>query len=100
MPNEQHSGSREYEAEDAALGHAGLPASLPHRERAGAELPETATPSQEELDERERKFARRRKPMGPTSGQIPETVPEETPEETSGGTTSDQQADTTPESRS
>lgn len=89
MTNEPQ-GDRAYEAEDAALAQAGTAQSLSGRESAPRSdvQPDEL---QRMLDEREERFARRRKPMGPTTDQIPETTPEEaTPP-------SDEQPSTTPE---
>ncbi|MFI7407657.1 hypothetical protein ACIBU0_03090 [Streptomyces sp. NPDC049627] len=94
MPDETR-GGRGYEAEDAALAQAGPAQS--HADQVAAARSDVPSAEQADelkqlLDERERRFARRRKPMGPTSDQIPETVPEDAPP------TSDEQPSTTPES--
>jgi hypothetical protein len=89
MPNESRSG-RGYEARDAALAQAGPAQSLSDQEG----TPRSAVHADERqrmLDEREEKFAQRRKPMGPTSDQTPETVPEDAT------STSHEQPSTTPE---
>ncbi|MEU2062460.1 hypothetical protein [Streptomyces sp. NPDC013455] len=87
MPNEPRS-SREYEAEDAALTQAGPAQS--HSDLEGA--PRSAVPPEDRqrmLDEREQRFAGRRKPMGPTPGGTPESIPEDV--------SPDEQPSTTPE---
>ncbi|QTD96048.1 hypothetical protein [Streptomyces cyanogenus] len=89
MTNEPHSG-RTYEAEDAALAQAG-PAQSLSDEKAAPRTDVQPDERQRMLDEREEKLARRRKPMGPTSDQIPETTPEEA------APPSDEQPSTTPE---
>lgn len=89
MPNEPRSGQG-YEAEDAALAQAGPAQSLSDQEAtARSDVPPDER--QRMLDEREEKFTQRRKPMGPTSGQTPETVPEDAT------STSHEQPSTTPE---
>ena len=71
----------EYRAEDASVAQAGPAEKLPEpgEPRPQGEA-EGRTPTPEQLDRREERFTRPRKPMGPTEGRAPETVPEE-PEE-------------------
>lgn len=95
MPDEPR-GGRGYEAQDAALAQAGPAQSLSDHpslsdEEATARADVPPDERQRMLDEREAKFARRRKPMGPTSDQTPETVPEDAT------STSQEQPSTTPE---
>ena len=66
-------------AENASIGEAGEPEHLdqaggPQADSAEAEQ---ATPTPEELDERDEAFRGPRKPMGPGEDLNPETVPEE-----------------------
>ncbi|MFF5443685.1 hypothetical protein [Streptomyces sp. NPDC012888] len=90
MPNANSGTGPEYEASDASVAHAGAARSLsgsgepaPLEEADGSDGSPAArrraeTPTDEQLDARERRFtARRRKAMGPTPDQVPETVPEE-----------------------
>jgi hypothetical protein len=88
----QPRGGPAYEAEDASVAQAGAAQSLADQE--AAPRSEEVQPDQRQrmLDDREEKFSRRRKPMGPTSDQIPETTPKDaTPP-------SDEPPSTTPES--
>ncbi|MFD6174326.1 hypothetical protein [Streptomyces coeruleorubidus] len=89
MPNQPSSGP-EYEAQDAALAQVGPAQSLsdqPVAPRSDVDPDER----QRMLDEREERFTRPRKPMGPITDQVPETIPEDaTPP-------SDEQSSTTPE---
>ncbi|MFN2477732.1 MAG: hypothetical protein ABR615_00950 [Pseudonocardiaceae bacterium] len=64
-------------AEDAALAHAGEPSKPSEAHELTAD---EGTPTPEELDARNEHFSGPRKPMGPTSGQVPETIPVELPE--------------------
>jgi hypothetical protein len=89
MPNQPSSG-REYAAEDAALAQVG-PAQSLSDQKAAPRSDVEPDERQRMLDEREERFTRPRKPMGPTSDQVPETVPEDvTPP-------SSEQSSTTPE---
>ncbi|CCK31818.1 hypothetical protein BN159_7439 [Streptomyces davaonensis JCM 4913] len=78
MSNEKRGTGPEYRAQDASVAHAGPANKLPEpgepepRDEAAGR-----TPTAEQLDRREERFTRPRKPMGPTQGQAPETVPEE-----------------------
>lgn len=75
MPNEPR-GSRGYEAEDAALAQAG-PAQSHSDQEAAVRAEVSPEERQRMLDEREERFTRRRKPMGPAPDRIAETVPED-----------------------
>ncbi|GHH94633.1 hypothetical protein [Streptomyces capillispiralis] len=89
MAHEPSSG-REYAAQDAAVAQVG-PAQSLSDQRAAPRSDVDPERRQRMLDEREERFTRARKPMGPTSDQVPETVPEDvTPP-------SDGQSSTTPE---
>jgi hypothetical protein len=66
------------EGENAAVASAGEPSQpLEPRELAAEEV----EVSPEDLDEREQRFTRARKEMGPTTDYRAETTPEEAPEE-------------------
>ncbi len=60
-------------AEFASVGQAGEPT---HADAAEREVG-VAPPTQEQLDEREERVSRPRKPMGPEPTGIPESVPDE-----------------------
>lgn len=68
------------EGENAAVASAGEPSEPVETRDLSAEEVEV---SPEELDEREQRFTRPRKAMGPTTDYRAETTPEETPEEES-----------------
>ncbi|MFD8223000.1 hypothetical protein ACFV16_02350 [Streptomyces massasporeus] len=89
----QPRGGPAYEAEDASVAQAGAAQSQSPADQEAAPRPEVQPDQRQRmLDEREEKFTRRRKPMGPSSEQIPETTPEDaTPP-------SDEPPSTTPES--
>jgi len=57
-------------AQDAALAHAGEP------QRSSEARADERAPSREELDAREERVTRPRKPMGPTN-EVEQTLPEE-----------------------
>ena len=67
------------EGENAAVASAGEPTE-PQEEARDLSAEEVGV-SPEELDEREQRFTRPRKEMGPTTDYRAETTPEETPEE-------------------
>ncbi|MBA2308087.1 MAG: hypothetical protein H0W01_02020 [Pseudonocardiales bacterium] len=60
-------------AQDAALAHAGEPQRSSEAREARAD---EQAPSREELDAREERVTRPRKPMGPTN-EVEQTLPEE-----------------------
>jgi len=60
-------------AETAFVGNAGEP----HRAGGAGRQADEAPPTAEELDAREERFTRPRKPMGPVESSTPETVPDE-----------------------
>lgn len=60
--------------EEASAAYAGEPASASDAAFAD-DVADAPTP--EDLDARERNFARPRKPMGPVADEVPETRPEE-----------------------
>ncbi len=62
-------------AETAYVGEAGAPRGMDPD--GPQEVAQDATPSAEQLDERDRTLARPRKPMGPDQGTTPETAPDE-----------------------
>jgi predicted nucleotidyltransferase len=67
------------EGENAAVASAGEPSEPLETRDLSADEVEGVSP--EELDEREQRFTRPRKEMGPTTDYRAETTPEETPEE-------------------
>jgi hypothetical protein len=71
--SEETSNPQEEGSEDAALAQAGEPQ---EESEALEARPDEGAPSPEELDAREERFTRPRKPMGPTR-EVEETVPEE-----------------------
>lgn len=82
MSNANRGPGPEYRAQDASLAHAGAAQSLPgpgERRPLGESAGKKAKkPTAKQLDAREKEFTeRRRKPMGPTPDQVPETVPDE-----------------------
>lgn len=83
MSNEIRGNRPQYRAEDAALAHAGEAQSLPGPgEPRAMEEPArkkaTKRPTDKQLDAREKKLTSgRRKAMGPTPDNVPETVPDE-----------------------
>jgi hypothetical protein len=77
MPTENRNEGPAYVAQDAALATAGKPKSLTGPGRRAKAAAEPAPPTPEELDAREDRVGRRRRPMGPTQDQVPETVPQE-----------------------
>jgi len=62
-------------AQDAAVASAGQPQRIDERAPAAAAAEDA--PTAEDLDEREARFTRPRKAMGPETDDAPETVPEE-----------------------
>jgi hypothetical protein len=89
MTDQPHSGP-EYEAQDASLAQVG-PAQSLSDQPAAARADVDPEERQRMLDAREERFTRPRKPMGPTTDQVPETVPENvTPP-------SEEQSSTTPD---
>ncbi|MET9886508.1 hypothetical protein ABZZ20_25895 [Streptomyces sp. NPDC006430] len=79
MSNEKRTEGPPYVAEEANVGHTRKPKSLAKPGKKAKAMAESAegTPTPEELDAREDRFSRRRKPMGPTRDQVPETIPQE-----------------------
>jgi hypothetical protein len=68
------------EGENAAVASAGEPSETQETQET-RDLSAEEGVSPEELDEREQRFTRPRKEMGPTTDYRAETTPEETPEE-------------------
>ncbi|WP_412078470.1 hypothetical protein ACLF6K_32780 [Streptomyces xanthophaeus] len=85
MSNEIGGNRPQYRAEDAALAHAGTAQSLPGpgepraMEESDRKSKKAARrPTDKQLDAREKKLTSgRRKAMGPTPDNVPETVPDE-----------------------
>ncbi|MBT2470508.1 hypothetical protein J7E97_22190 [Streptomyces sp. ISL-66] len=79
MSNEKRTEGPPYVAQEANVGRARKPKSLAKPGRRANALAESAegTPTPEELDAREERLGRRRKPMGPAQDQVPETIPQE-----------------------